>query len=81
MVVELGHFALILAFGLALAQAFLPLAGVVRGIRDWAAAAVPLACGQFLFVSLAFACLAYAFMVDDFSVRLVATNSNTLLPP
>jgi adenosylmethionine-8-amino-7-oxononanoate aminotransferase len=33
-VVELGHFALILAFGLALAQAFLPLVGVVRGIRD-----------------------------------------------
>ena len=81
MVVELGHFSLILAFGLALAQAFLPLVGVVRGIRDWAAAAVPLACGQFLFVFIAFACLAYAFMVDDFSVRLVATNSNTLLPP
>ena len=81
MVVELGHFALILAFCLAVAQGLLPLAGVVRGVRDWAAAAVPLALGHFLFVLIAFACLAHAFLVDDFSVRLVATNSNTLLPP
>ena len=81
MVVELGHFALILAFGLALAQAFLPLVGVARGVRGWTTAAVPLALGQFVFVLIAFVCLAYAFLVDDFSVRLVATNSNSLLPP
>ena len=81
MVVELGHFALILAFVLALAQALVPLAGVVRGVRDWAAASVPLALGQFFFVFVSFACLAHAFLLDDFSVRLVATNSNTLLPP
>ncbi len=80
MIVELGHFALILAFGLALAQAALPMAGVLRGVRAWSGAAVPLACGQFLFVLVSFACLAHAFLTDDFSVRLVATNSNTLLP-
>ncbi len=80
MYVELGHFALILGFGLALTQALLPMLGVMRGLRSWTQAAGALACGQFVFIAISFACLAHAFLTDDFSVRLVATNSNTLLP-
>jgi len=81
MVVEAGHFALILALCVALLQAVLPLAGAVRGVRAWMDCAPVLALAQLLFVGIAFACLARAFLGDDFSVRLVAENSNTMLPP
>jgi cytochrome c-type biogenesis protein CcmF len=80
MVVEIGHFALILAFCVALVQASLPLAGALRGVRAWMDSAPVLALAQLLFVGIAFACLAHAFLHDDFSVRLVAEHSNTLLP-
>jgi cytochrome c-type biogenesis protein CcmF len=42
--------------------------------------AQPAAWGQFAFLAFSFACLTYAFMVDDFSVAYVASNSNTALP-
>ncbi len=80
MVVEFGHFALILALCVALAQAALPLAGSLRGVRSWMDSAPVLALAQLLFVGIAFACLARAFLQDDFSVRLVAQHSNTSLP-
>ncbi|MCB1631603.1 MAG: heme lyase NrfEFG subunit NrfE, partial [Pseudomonadales bacterium] len=71
MVVELGHFALALAASIALALALLPLAGVLRGVDAWMRSAMPLALGQLLFVAIAFGCLAYAFLHDDFTVRLI----------
>jgi len=80
-VVELGHFALALAASIALALALLPLAGVLRGVDAWMRSAMPLALGQLLFVAIAFGCLAYAFLHDDFTVRLIAQNSNSALPP
>jgi cytochrome c-type biogenesis protein CcmF len=36
--------------------------------------------GQFVFVGLAFACLVYSFVSNDFSVLYVARNSNSQLP-
>jgi cytochrome c-type biogenesis protein CcmF len=80
MVVEFGHFALILAFALALAQLVLGAAGVERGVAGWMTAASRLSLAQFVLVCVAFGCLAHAFLRDDFSVRLVAQHSNTLLP-
>ncbi len=80
MLVELGHLALTLAASTALALALLPLAGVWRGVEAWMRAALPLALAQVLFVAIAFGCLAYAFLHDDFSVRLIVQNSNTALP-
>ncbi|MBI2313882.1 MAG: heme lyase CcmF/NrfE family subunit [Betaproteobacteria bacterium] len=80
MVPELGHFALIVALGLALAQGILPLVGAARGIPSWMAVAKPAAQGQFVFVAIAFGCLAYSFVSNDFSVLNVASNSNTKLP-
>src|SRR5210317_1604252 len=38
------------------------------------------ATGQFLFVSIAFACLTYAFLTSDFSVLYVANHSQLALP-
>lgn len=77
---ELGHLAMILALCLALVQATLPLIGAWRGDRQWMSLAVPAAWGQFAFLLFAFLCLTWSFMVDDFSVAYVASNSNSALP-
>ena len=80
MIPEIGQFALILALMLALTQATLPLIGAARGIPQFVNVARPAAQAQFIFVAIAFGCLAYSFISNDFSVLNVATNSNSLLP-
>ena len=81
MIPELGHIALIIAFCLAIALAVIPMWGAAR--RDVSAmnVAPPLAVSVALFVSIAFSLLATSFLSDDFSVAVVAANSNSLLPP
>jgi len=80
MILELGHLALVLALALSIIQAIFPLAGSFTRRRSWMAMARPLTWGQLTFLSLAFACLLWAFLSDDFSVTYVARNSNTLMP-
>ncbi len=80
MIPEIGHFCLILALCMAIIQGFLPIFGAQRGIAGWIQVAKPAAYGQMLFMSLAYACLTYSFIVHDFSVEYVALNSNTALP-
>ncbi len=80
MIPEIGNFALILALILAITQGTLPIIGAARGIPSWISLARPVVQGQFVFVSIAFACLTYSFITSDFSVLNVATNSNTELP-
>ena len=80
MIPELGQFALILALLLAMIQAVLPLIGAARGNQSWVAVAAPAGQAQFIFVTIAFGCLAYLFITNDFSVLNVATNSNSRLP-
>ena len=80
MIPELGNFALILALLLAITQVILPIVGATRGIPSWVALARPVVQGQFVFVAIAFGCLAYSFINNDFSVLNVATNSNSNLP-
>ena len=80
MIPEIGQLALILALLLALAQAFLPLAGTALGKPAWTAAARPVALGQFLFVLLAWSALATSFVNNDFSVVNVVEHSNLRLP-
>src|SRR5258707_1035369 len=77
---ELGVFSLILAFVLSLSQAFFGLTGAWRGKAVWMAVARPAVTGQFVFVIMAFACLVYSFVNNDFSVMYVARNSNSQLP-
>ncbi len=80
MIPEIGQLALILALLIALVQATLPVIGAARGDRVWMGLARPAAQGQFVFVALAFGCLAWSFLHNDFSVLNVATNSNSQLP-
>jgi len=77
---ELGVFALILALCLSVSQAFFALVGAWRGKPVWMSVARPAVTGQFVFVAVAFACLVYSFINDDFSVLYVARNSNSHLP-
>ncbi len=80
MIPELGHFALILAFCVALVQGVLPLVGAHQGRTPWVLVARPAAMAQALLVAFAFGCLTWAFVQSDFSVVYVAQHSNTLLP-
>jgi cytochrome c-type biogenesis protein CcmF len=80
MIPELGHFALIVALCIACVQASVPLLGAQRGDATWMALAQPAAQGQLVFVAIAFGCLAWAFVSNDFSVLNVAANSNSHLP-
>ncbi len=80
MIPELGQFALIIALVMALVQSILPTVGAAKGVNSWMALAKPVAQLQLFFVTVAFACLVYAFVVNDFSVVYVANNSNTALP-
>ncbi|TKZ20968.1 heme lyase CcmF/NrfE family subunit [Shimia litoralis] len=80
MIIELGHFALILAAFTALVQAVVPLIGAHKRWPGWIAVAEPAARIQFLLTLFSFCALTYAFVVSDFSVRLVALNSHSLKP-
>src|SRR5689334_23494456 len=80
MIPEIGQFALIIALLLAITQTVFPLVGASRGNRTWIALAAPAGQAQFVFVAIAFSCLAWSFISNDFSVLNVATNSNSALP-
>jgi len=80
MIPEIGHFALIVALCISVVQALVPLIGTYRKDGAWMAVARPAAQGQFVFVAIAFGCLAWSFVGNDFSVLNVASNSNSSLP-
>ncbi|MEH6616305.1 MAG: heme lyase CcmF/NrfE family subunit [Porticoccus sp.] len=80
MIPELGHFSLILSLCLAVLLATVPMVGAQTGNYLWMSMARSLANGMFVLMALAFTCLAYGFLHDDFSVRYVANHSNSLLP-
>ena len=80
MIPELGHFSIILAMPLALLLAFFGLAGAYRNDAQWMKLVPALSIGQWFFCGVSFLILVACFVVDDFSVRYVASNSNSLLP-
>jgi cytochrome c-type biogenesis protein CcmF len=80
MIVETGHFALVLALALSLVQAGVPFAGArwrdTRLMSIGSTASV----AAFLLVALAFVALTSAYLDSDFSVRNVWENSHSLKP-
>ncbi len=80
MLPEVGQFALILALSLAICQSVLPLVGAHRGDAAMMRVGRTAATGQFVFLAVAFACLVWAFLSDDFSVLYVANHSQLSLP-
>jgi len=77
---EVGHFALIIALCLAVILSSVPLWGAWQRNSAAMATAPSLALGLLVFVAISFVCLANAFLNDDFTVKLVASHSNSLLP-
>ena len=80
MIAELGHFSLILALCMALVLGTLPIIGAFRAQSGWIAVARPAAFAQLLFMALSYSCLTYSCLTHDFTVKYIATNSNTSLP-
>ncbi|WP_424810762.1 heme lyase CcmF/NrfE family subunit [Roseococcus sp. YIM B11640] len=80
MIPELGHFALILAAMLAVAQSVLPLVGAQRGDARMMGSAAPLAVAGLLAVLAAFAALMWSYATNDTTVSNVVANSHSLKP-
>ncbi|WP_108683239.1 heme lyase CcmF/NrfE family subunit [Methyloceanibacter sp. wino2] len=80
MIAETGHYALILALGVAIVQMVLPVIGTRLNDPRLAAVSVPAAQIQFLLVCIAFAALTTAYVTSDFSVLNVWQNSHSAKP-
>ncbi|MHA6262116.1 heme lyase CcmF/NrfE family subunit [Arenibacterium sp. CAU 1754] len=80
MITELGHFALILAFLIAIVQMVVPMVGAQKRWPGWMAVAEPAANMQFLMTAFSFAALMHAFITSDFSLKLVVDNSHSAKP-
>ncbi len=80
MIPEFGQLALIMALVVSVLQFAVPAVGL-RLRQDWLMAyARPLANAQAVFLFISLVALTWSFLVDDFSVAYVASNSNTALP-
>jgi cytochrome c-type biogenesis protein CcmF len=80
MIVETGHYALVLAFVLALFQAIVPLVGLRAGDAKLMQSARSIALAQFAFIAIAYAALTYAHVASDFSLVNVYENSHSAKP-
>lgn len=80
MMPEIGNGLLCLALGVALLLSVYPLWGVARGDARMMASSRLFAWLLFMSVAGAFLVLVNAFVVNDFTVTYVASNSNTQLP-
>ncbi|MFK0691379.1 heme lyase CcmF/NrfE family subunit [Mesorhizobium sp. IMUNJ 23033] len=78
--VETGHFALVLAFALALVQSVLPLVGARTGNERMMAVGGPVAVTGFALTAVSFVALTIAYIHSDFSVLNVWQNSHSQQP-
>ena len=77
---EFGNYLLIFAFFISISLGIFPLTGTFIKNRVLVYSAKPLAILFFIAMLSSFVCLVYAFLVDDFTLKYVAQNSNSLLP-
>ena len=80
MLIEIGHFALVLALIFSILLMVLPSIGIYQNKSSLAQLSKPLVWGQCFWITIAFFVLMSAFLTNDFSVKYVAENSNTQLP-
>ncbi|MCL6707564.1 heme lyase CcmF/NrfE family subunit [Pseudomonas sp. R2.Fl] len=80
MIIELGHYALVLALAASIVLSVLPVVGARRGDEALMATATTGTFAQFALVVFSFAVLTWAYVVSDFSVRNVWENSHSLMP-
>jgi cytochrome c-type biogenesis protein CcmF len=80
MITELGHYALILAFLVAIVQMIVPMIGAQKRWTNWMAVAEPAANAQFFLTAFSFGTLVWAFVTSDFSLKVVVENSHSAKP-
>ncbi len=80
MIIELGHYALVLALATALIVSILPVVGARRGDVSMMDIAPVGSIVMFLLVAFSFGVLTYAYVASDFSVLNVWANSHSLMP-
>ncbi|HUW73405.1 MAG TPA: cytochrome c biogenesis protein CcsA, partial [Methyloceanibacter sp.] len=80
MIAETGHYALILALGVAIVQMVLPVIGTRFRDPQLTAVAVPAAQAEFILIGIAFIALMTAYVTSDFSVLNVWQNSHSAKP-
>ena len=80
MIPEIGHFALILAVGVALYQMLVPLYGAQRGDVALMRTGITAAVLQLALITLSFMALTHSYIVSDFSVQNVFENSHSAKP-
>jgi len=80
LLIEAGHFALALALGLSLIQCIVPLWGARANDPVLIGVAMPTALAVFALIAFAFAALASAYVMSDFSVLNVIENSHSAKP-
>jgi len=79
-IAEIGHFALILALGVALAQTILPIWGARCGDQALMRIGTTAAQAQFALILIAFFALMAAYVTSDFSLINVVQNSHSAKP-
>ncbi|RUM15767.1 heme lyase CcmF/NrfE family subunit [Rhizobium phaseoli] len=80
MIIEIGHYALLLALATALIVSIVPVIGARRHDRAMMDVATSGSLAMFALVAFAFAVLTHAHVVSDFSVENVWENSHSLVP-
>lgn len=80
MIIEVGHYALVLSLAVALIVSIVPVVGARRGDAALMALAAPASVLLFGLVAVAFLTLTWAYAVSDFSVLNVWENSHSLMP-
>ena len=80
MIVELGHFTLVLALALAIVQSILPIIGAKIGNLGFMRLGNHTSVLMALLISFSFASLTWAYVHSDFSVTNVWQNSHSLQP-
>lgn len=80
MIVEIGHFALILSLALALVQSTVPLWGAYTNDARYMTIGKTTAPAAFAFILIAFMALTHAYVTSDFSLQNVWQNSHSTQP-
>ncbi len=78
--IEFGHVAAYLALVVALVQGLAPIVAHIAHRPAWARVSINASVVLFVLTTIGFAALMHAFVTDNFSVKYVASNSNSLLP-
>lgn len=80
MIAELGLLALIIALFSAMLLVIIPVIGLYRDKLFWCQTVANYVIVQFISITIAYGCLTWCFLRDDFTVRYVLANSSRSLP-